>query len=820
MAKFRGGQFGGTDFAISEYLGGFGVAEPLHMRGCGCAGCSDSVQLSIEDDSVIRLRSSEPQEGSVDGQGGMLRGNPVFTVQQAAFQLNRGQGLKTDTDGQVYGSGANWGGAQGEGANGWFFLATSKTNGGEAHDPATQFRLSGGTVLVEPTGPLKEITFGFYESFETLPDPYVFTQKADGVEGKLYVGDARANGFSALSPEQRAATREAFQSWDDLVAIKFTETHFKDGDINFMNTTTGPAQASAFLPYGSSTSSVIIQDDGSRVTTYERNGDVFIATPSKNASNGALDEGQYGLTTLIHEIGHSLGLEHPGNYNFAPGFAVTYDNGADYYQDSNMYTIMSYWDGEETGASFVDWQFLTYRYASTPMVHDVAAIQRIYGADTTTRTDDTTYGFNASADTAGRDSYDFTKTPHPVMTIWDAGGNDTLDLSGFNTPSVIDLNPGAFSSAGGFFSANIPTLDEINARRKEAGLSLRTQATLDQYIALFGYKNSGLMKDNIGIAYGAMIENAKGGAGNDSMLGNDADNVLVGNGGNDVIRGGKGKDTLEGGDGDDILVGGADADKMDGGAGFDILSFRDAAGPVTITIASTGKVTVTGTNDFVGDTYVNIEGFEGSAGNDKLIGGALNDVLFGFDGNDELLGGNGHDKLDGGAGDDRVDGGSGNDQLFGRAGIDTILGGTGNDIIDGGAGADILTGNSGSDMFIFQNAADANGDRITDFVVGLDKIDLSGLFAGDAAVPIKFGTVAEDAAANSIYVYTTGGRTFVVGDNNGVAGNDFSIELTNGARLKESDIVTTQSQWNDFFAKIGSPVDYNALHDNGGVVLV
>ena len=51
---------------------------------------------------------------------------------------------------------------------------------------------------------------------------------------------------------------------------------------------------------------------------------------------------------------------------------------------------MSYWDSEETGANHVDWQFLTYRYASTPSVHDMAAIQRIYGADMTTRTGDDT----------------------------------------------------------------------------------------------------------------------------------------------------------------------------------------------------------------------------------------------------------------------------------------------------------------------------------------------------------------------------------------------------------------------------------------------
>ncbi len=195
----------------------------------------------------------------------------------------------------------------------------------------------------------------------------------------------------------------------------------------------------------------------------------------------------------------------------------------------------------------------------------------MYGADLTTRTGDTVYGFNSNA---GRDVYDFAVNTMPVISIYDAGGVDTLDFSGWNSNSYIDLNEGAFSSGGG---SGRPTLEKYKEVFEDPDA---TEADIDAYLAL---RNSpdGMLRDNISIAYGAKIENAIGGGGNDTLVGNalanklsggQGNDTLLGNDGNDTLEGAKGMDTLNGGAGDDSLNGGDGNDILNGGAGNDVLN--------------------------------------------------------------------------------------------------------------------------------------------------------------------------------------------------------------------------------------------------------
>ncbi|MDA4846239.1 M10 family metallopeptidase [Hoeflea poritis] len=322
------------------------------------------------------------------------------------------------------------------------------------------------------------------QSAPTFTDAQVINQIDSGYKwsgsqisyGFLNSGPSWANGeqtgFVAFNAQQKAATREIMELWDELIAVDLVETGSNpaSADVNFGNTNTNISYAHAYYPN----------------EYYDIGGSVWLNAPTYSGLY-APDYGDYYWLTIIHEVGHALGLSHPGAYN---GGAPSYANDAEYAQDTRQWSVMSYFSASHTGAD--NNGGTGWKYAQTPMVHDILTIQSIYGADTTTRTGDTTYGFNSNA---GKEIFDFSQNSAPVLTIYDTGGIDTLDLSGFSQRAIIDLTPGSYSSVGGV---------------------------------------SNTMTNNLGIAHNTWIENAIGGSGNDTIRGNNLNNILDGNGGTDT----------------------------------------------------------------------------------------------------------------------------------------------------------------------------------------------------------------------------------------------------------------------------------------------
>jgi serralysin len=450
------------------------LAGPLHS---GMAGCECPVCAGASGDASL-----DPSAGTTH-----TNGKPIWGPDQIAAYLNR--------------TGGGWG----SGAN--------HQAGGDAD--------------------LTTITFGFHTSQQSLWDNgYVFRSTT----GRLTAYSEYFQ-FAEFSEAQKAAARESMTYWDDVVAVRFVESHINDADIAFGNLTNSPTtQAYAYLP----TKSFDSLNGGQ---SKDLGGDVWISI--SQPSNFQLDEGGYGMQTMTHEIGHAIGISHPGAYNAAPGLSITYAVNAEYAQDTRSYSVMSYFNGSELGARHFDFHTSGTAFAAAPLIHDIAAAQRIYGADMTTRTGDTVYGFNSNA---GRDIFDFTKTPAPVMAIWDAGGNDTLDASGYATTQLIDLTPGSLSSIGGVTFDTAPSFEQVNINRAAAGFPPLARATYDANMAaLRANPIVGRLTDNVGIAYGVTIENAKGGSGVDTIIGNAAANALFGNAGDDVLNGNAGDDVLDGG---------------------------------------------------------------------------------------------------------------------------------------------------------------------------------------------------------------------------------------------------------------------------------
>lgn len=234
---------------------------------------------------------------------------------------------------------------------------------------------------------------------------YSFPSGGDTTWPDLY--GSEINSFSALTSSEQQQVNLAFDLWESVANISFTK-------VADSGSTMGDIRVSH---------SDIIDDDGSTVAwAYLPSPLFFNGTEASDASgdtwlnnyNYADGPGSFNFLTLIHEIGHAIGLTHPhdGRVIMATDF------------DSTQYSIMSYNDHAD---SFYG------SYPSSPMLLDITAIQHIYGANTTYNTGDNTYQFDSNGE---------------MLTIWDADGYDTFDFSNQSHAISMSLEEGSYTSVG------------------------------------------------------------------------------------------------------------------------------------------------------------------------------------------------------------------------------------------------------------------------------------------------------------------------------------------------------------------------------------
>ena len=297
--------------------------------------------------------------------------------------------------------------------------------------------------------------------------------------------------YRGLDNTEQNAVRVAMQAWGAVANVNPVETADNAtvvGDIRIAFTTGGTMDADTYAYAYTPLSN----------TPYA--GDVWLNPFPPVDTGNDFSVGAAGYSTLIHELGHALGLDHPFDHN-----DPSLDLPAQY--DTFKYTVMSYSDRP----GHIDTGYSSF-YPTTPMLLDIQALQYLYGANMTYHT--------------GNDVYMFQQGEDYYQTIWDAGGGDTIRYNATTDGALIDLRAGKFSQLG-----NPITLSD-----------------------------GSLQHDNVAIAYGVTIEKGCGGGGRDTIIGNHRSNVLKGNGGDDTLQGGVGNDKLFGGGGDDRLKGGSGND--------------------------------------------------------------------------------------------------------------------------------------------------------------------------------------------------------------------------------------------------------------------
>lgn len=304
-----------------------------------------------------------------------------------------------------------------------------------------------------------------------------------------------AFGFQALNDDQKNVVRSIFAEISTVVGITFNEDDSGGGTLKIgSNNQQGVSGGYAYYP-----NQPVV------------GGSLYLANDQANFNNAATwNPGGYTWTTLVHELGHTLGLKHPGNYNAGGGSTPGPYLGS---LDNKSNSIMSY----KNDAAFMNvvqrsgGGLSAYKVnPSSLQNYDIAALQYLYGAPTSAAS---TFSFN--------DNQIFSRS------IYNNNADSKIDLSAMSQANIIDLRGGYRSSIGirDPYAATGMSKAEYNAATS-GGIKLSKLLGVPTY--------SGM--NNLGIAKGSQIREVIGGSGNDSIVSSAAI------GGTAMLKGGDGND--------------------------------------------------------------------------------------------------------------------------------------------------------------------------------------------------------------------------------------------------------------------------------------